>query len=73
MRTLIALTFFFSIYAYSQTKQEIQETSKKLKMDYGDQQLLMRDVCRKPIEYLETRYSNVPKDKLLKMKEKCDK
>lgn len=74
MRTLIALTFFFSLYAFAQNKQELGQVKsyiEKNKMDYGDQQLLMRDVCRKPIEYLETRYEGIPKETLIKMKEKC--
>ncbi len=74
MRTIIALTLFFSFYAYSQNKQEMKQAedyAKKNQMDYGDKQLLMRDTCRKPIEYLETRYENIPKETLVKMQERC--
>jgi len=41
-------------------------------MDYGDKQLLKRDSCRKPIEYLQTRYPDMKKEDLEKMKAKCE-
>lgn len=74
MRTIIALSFFFSLYAYSQTQQEnklAQDYAQKAKLDYGDKQLLMRDACRKPIEYLETKYDNIPKEELQKLQKRC--
>lgn len=74
MRTIIALSFFFSLYAFAQTQQETkqaQDYAQKNKMDDGDKQLLMRDACRKPTEYLETKYDNIPKETLKKIQERC--
>lgn len=48
-----------------------KEEKKPEKRDYGDKQLLQRDVCRKPIEALETKYSDLTKEQLEKMKAKC--
>lgn len=72
MKTLLILTILVSVNSYAQS----DEASKKLaeeksKMDYGDKQLLKRDTCRKPIEALETKYPNLTKAELEKMKANC--
>lgn len=70
MKTLIILTLFLSLNAMANS-DESKKDEKKAQMDYGDKQLLKRDSCRKPIEYLETRYPDVKKEELEKMKANC--
>ncbi|WPU64348.1 hypothetical protein [Peredibacter starrii] len=64
MKTFILFTIFLSLTSFA------AEDPRK-KMDYGDKQLLQRDVCRKPIEYLQTRYPDFTKEQLEKMKSEC--
>lgn len=71
MKMIILIAFFFSFAAFSQNDEKKKDLYQKDKMDYGDKQLLNRDVCRKPIEALETKYDNIKKEELAKMKEKC--
>lgn len=71
MKTLLVMTILFSLQAYSRPADP-KESSKKDKMDYGDKQLLHRDACRKPMEALETKYPDIKKEELEKMKSKCD-
>lgn len=72
MKILIAFTLMFSLNSFAQTTFEAKkEPQKKDDMDYGDKQLLRRDTCRKPMEYLETRYPNKTKEELAKMKKEC--
>ena len=71
MKTLfIATTLLLSFHSWAQSSESKLEEAKK-KMDYGDKQLFQRDICRKPIEYLETRYSDFTKAQLEEMKAKC--
>jgi hypothetical protein len=66
---IISLLFSFSLMAgVTESKKELP---LKDQMDEGDKQLLKRDACRKPIEALETKYDNVEKKTLVKMKENC--
>lgn len=65
MKTILLLTLIVSFHAFAQSPD------KKDKMDYGDKQLLERDACRKPIEYLQTRYPDYTKEQLEKMKSEC--
>ena len=69
MKTLFILTLIVSINSYAQSDEKKDE--KKDSMDYGDKQLLKRDTCRRPIEYLQTRYPDMKKEELEKMKAKC--
>ena len=71
MKTILTLSLLFSLNVFAQEANQKKEQPKKDQMDYGDKQLLRRDTCRKPMEYLETRYSDIPKEKLQKMKEDC--
>lgn len=68
MKTFIILSLLVSLNALA---EDSKKEEKKESMDDGDKQLLNRDVCRKPIEYLETRYSQFKKEELEKMKAKC--
>lgn len=68
MKTLLVLSFLFSLNALAQTEDNAKK--EKDKMDYGDKQLLQRDICRKPVEYLETRYG-MTKEEIQKQKAKC--
>lgn len=70
MKTLTILTLLLSLSAFAQS-DDSKKDDKKDKMDYGDKQLLQRDTCRKPIEALETKYPNMTKEELEKMKAKC--
>ena len=69
MKTFIIFTLFLSLNALA---EEAKKEVKKDTMDYGDKQLLKRDTCRKPIEALETKYPNLTKEELEKMKAKCE-
>ncbi|WP_408097349.1 hypothetical protein ACJVC5_00110 [Peredibacter sp. HCB2-198] len=69
MKTLITMTLLLSFNSFAQSSNT-QENPKK-KMDYGDKQLLQRDTCRRPIEYLQTRYPDFTKEQLEKMKSEC--
>jgi hypothetical protein len=66
---IISLLLSFSLMA--QVTGSKEELPLKDQMDEGDKQLLKRDTCRKPIEALETKYDNVDKKALVKMKENC--
>lgn len=68
MKTFIILSLLVCLNALA---EDSKKEEKKESMDDGDKQLLNRDVCRKPIEYLETRYSQFKKEELEKMKAKC--
>lgn len=70
----IVLIFLFLSLSFSSFAEDkrAKETAQKEKMDYGDKQLLKRNVCRKPIEHLETRYKGISKEKLEKMKSECE-
>lgn len=73
MKTLIIMTLLISLNAFSKTTDSSKkEQEKKEERDYGDKQLLERDTCRKPIEALETKYPDLKKEELEKMKAKCD-
>jgi len=69
MKTIIMLTLLLSLNVQA---QDPKKEEKKETMDYGDKQLMKRDTCRKPIEYLQTRYPDVKKEDLEKMKAKCE-
>jgi len=69
MKTLFILTLFISLNSHALSDEKKEE---KKEMDYGDKQLLKRDSCRKPIEYLQTRYPDMKKEDLEKMKAKCE-
>lgn len=71
MKMTILIALLVSVSAFSQTNEKKKDLYHKDKMDYGDKQLLNRDVCRKPLEALETKYANIKKEELEKMKEKC--
>ena len=72
MKTLIIFSLLLSFNVYAQKSDDSKkDSSKKEEMDYGDKQLLKRDTCRKPIEYLETRYPNKTKEELEKMMKDC--
>lgn len=68
MKTFIVLSLILSLNSFA---EDSKKEEKKESMDDGDKQLLSRDVCRKPMEYLETRYSQFKKEELEKMKAKC--
>jgi hypothetical protein len=72
MKTLFALLLIFSFQSFAQSADSSKKSDKKEQMDEGDKQLLKRDTCRKPIEALETKYPNITKEELEKMKSKCD-
>jgi len=69
MKTIILLSLLLSLNALA---EDPKKEEKKETMDYGDKQLMKRDTCRKPIEYLQTRYPDVKKEDLEKMKAKCE-
>jgi hypothetical protein len=73
MKTYLIITLLFSLSALAQTPSPQSKKSPKAQdqMDEADKQLLRRDVCRKPMEALETRYDNVEKKDLEKMKANC--
>lgn len=69
MKTFIIFVLFLSLNALA---EDPKKDEKKDTMDYGDKQLLKRDTCRRPIEYLQTRYPDMKKEDLEKMKAKCE-
>lgn len=70
MKTFIIFTLLLSFNSFAQSSNS-QEQDPRKKMDYGDKQLLQRDTCRKPMEYLQTRYPDFTKEQLEKMKSEC--
>lgn len=66
---MILLMFSFGVMA--QTPQPKKEVPLKDQMDEGDKLLLARDVCRKPMEALETKFEGLDKKQLEKMKKDC--
>lgn len=71
MKTIMIVALLFSISTFAQSNDSQKESEKKDTRDYGDKQLLQRDTCRKPIEALETKYPDIKKEDLEKMKAKC--
>ena len=71
MKTLFFLSLVLSLNTFAQT-DTTKTKDKKDKMDYGDKQLLKRDTCRKPMEALQTKYPEMTKEDLEKMKAKCE-
>lgn len=74
------MTFFTLIILILSSESSVNSTSKiakkenpnSIQMDEGGKQLLKRDVCRKPIEALETKYESISKDQLKKLKAECE-
>lgn len=77
MKIILTLTILFSLNTFAQTLETgtlpkpQKEPSKYEKMDSSDEEVFKRDVCRRPIEALETRYSQYSKAQLEKMKSEC--
>lgn len=70
MKFLLFLSMFISLSTFAENSEPSKKMEKKEKMDYGDKQLHQRDVCRKPVEFLETRYG-MTKEEIEKAKAKC--
>ena len=68
MKSLFILSLLFSLNVLAESEDNAKK--EKDKMDHGDKQLLQRDICRKPVEYLESRYG-MTKEEIQKQKEKC--
>lgn len=70
MKIFLFLSMFFSLSTFAENSKPSKNMEKKEKMDYGDRQLHQRDVCRKPVEFLETRYG-MTKEEIEKAKAMC--
>jgi hypothetical protein len=73
MKIYLIITLLFSLSTLAQVPSPQSKKTPRAQdqMDEGDKQLLKRDVCRKPMEALETRYDNIEKKDLEKMKANC--
>lgn len=65
----VSICFSFSVFAQNSEPQKKVEKTKEV-IDYGDKQLHQRDICRRPVEFLETRYG-MTKEEIAKAKAKC--
>jgi hypothetical protein len=71
MMKYLIISILFSSSLMAQVTESKKVIPLRDQVDEGDKQLLKRDACRKPIEALETKYDNVEKKTLVKMKEDC--